>query len=65
MHNEECITASDNAIPDRSNGSRPMQAQSLFDHCIQHPQLAQICIHARSAVSACLYVMLAQTTRLT
>jgi len=52
------IMASDSITPDSSDGSRPMQAQSLFDDCIQHPHLAQICIHTRSAVSTCYCTML-------
>lgn len=50
--------ASNRNIPDSSNRSRPMQAQSLFDDCIQHPHLAQICTHTRSAVSDCYCIML-------
>lgn len=61
MHKEQCIMAHDNTIPNSSNGSGPMQAQSLFDHCIQHPHLAQICIHTRSAVSTCYCAMLLLT----
>ena len=58
MHLEQCIMASCDTIPYSSNGSRPMQAQSLFNDRIQHPELAEICITTRSGVSTCLYTML-------
>ena len=58
MHLEQRIMASHDTIPYSSNGSGPMQAQSLFDDRVQHPELAEICISTRRGVTTCLYTML-------
>jgi len=40
--------------PDRAQGGSGMQPQSLFDHCFQHFQLAQICTQTTRWEGTCM-----------